>query len=138
MSVMPSSRIIKRKFKQNPNSNQNLSRRNFVKSLAAGSLLSTSYPVFSQDRKLGVALVGLGYYSGDLLAPALQRTQHCELHGIVTGSPEKIRLWQRQFGVNDNNVYNFNHMHTMANIEDIDVLYIVVPPGLHHNYALIA
>src|SRR5690625_6706680 len=42
------------------------------------------------NRKVGVALVGLGGYSSNQLAPALQLTQHCELRGIVTGSPEKI------------------------------------------------
>lgn len=113
-------------------------RRSFVKSLAAGSLLSTSYPVFSQDRKLGVALVGLGYYSRDLLAPALQLTQYCELRGIVTGSPEKIPVWQKQYAIKDKNVYNYENMHTLANNDDIDVVYIVVPTGLHHKYALIA
>src|SRR5690625_5937304 len=43
------------------------------------------------NRKVGVALVGLGGYSSNQLAPALQLTQHCELRGIVTGSPEKDR-----------------------------------------------
>lgn len=118
--------------------NQKLSRRNFVKSLAAGTLLSTSYPVLSRERKLGVALVGLGYYSRDLLAPALQLTQHCELRGIVTGSPGKIPLWQKQYTIPDKNVYNYENMHTIANNDDIDVVYVVVPTALHLKYALIA
>jgi hypothetical protein len=41
------------------------------------------------QRKLGVALVGLGNYSSGQLAPALQETQHCYLAGIVTGTPDK-------------------------------------------------
>ncbi|MBO9684794.1 MAG: twin-arginine translocation signal domain-containing protein, partial [Flavisolibacter sp.] len=54
------------------------SRREVIKTLSVGgaalllnpaSLLSACQ---SQKRGLGVALVGLGYYSTDLLAPALQ------------------------------------------------------------------
>lgn len=118
-----------------------ITRRKFIKnsSLAtAASLLPWMCKAKSPNRKIGVALVGLGYYSRDLLAPALQQTQHCELRGIVTGSPEKIPVWQRKYGIKDSNVYNYDNMHTIAENDDIDVIYIVVPTGLHMKYAVIA
>ncbi len=87
-------------------------------------------------KKLGVALVGLGYYSTDQLAPALQLTKHCELRGIVTGSPEKIPIWQKNYNITDKNVYNYDNMHLLANNDEIDVVYIVVPTGLHMKYAV--
>lgn len=93
---------------------------------------------FSGNKKLGVALVGLGHYSRDLLAPALQLTEHCELRGLVTGSPEKIAPWQNQYAIKDANIYSYDTMHRIANNPDIDVIYIVVPTGLHKKYALIA
>jgi len=92
----------------------------------------------SEGRKLGVALVGLGGYSRGQLAPALQKTQHCELRGIVTGSPEKIPDWQEKYSIPDGNVYNYENMHTIADNDDIDVIYIVVPTGLHAKYAIAA
>ena len=92
----------------------------------------------SAKEKLGVALVGLGYYSTDLLAPALQLTKHCELRGIVTGSPEKVPIWQEKYGISDTHVYNYENMHEIADNDDIDVVYIVVPTGLHAKYAVIA
>jgi glucose-fructose oxidoreductase len=96
-------------------------------------------PVLAQPRrKLGVALVGLGGYSTNQLAPALQLTQHCELRGIVTGSPEKIPHWQRKYGIKDANVYNYDNMHTVADNPDIDVIYVVVPTSLHKKYSVIA
>ena len=85
----------------------------------------------SAKEKLGVALVGLGYYSTDLLAPALQLTKHCELRGIVTGSPAKVPIWQEKYGISDTHVYNYENMHEIADNDDIDVVYIVVPTGLH-------
>lgn len=123
--------------------NMQRSRRQFIRRLGLGgaALAATGTgPVVwgAPGRKLGVALVGLGYYSRDLLAPALQLTQYCELRGIVTGSPEKIPLWQQQYGIKDANVYNYDSMHTIANNPDIDVVYIVVPTGLHMKYAVIA
>lgn len=87
---------------------------------------------------VGVALVGLGYYSGQLLAPALQQTKHCKLTGIVTGSPWKIPEWQERYGIKDSNVYNYETMHRIADNPDIDVIYIVLPTGLHSEYAIIA
>ena len=88
------------------------------------------------NRKLGVALVGLGYYSTDVLAPALALTDHCELRGIVTGSPAKIPVWQEKYGIKDKNVYNYQNMDTLANNPDIDVIYIVLPPSMHAEYSI--
>lgn len=115
-------------------------RRIFIKRsglfLAATALPSCNFLFNGNKKKLGVALVGLGYYSTDLLAPALQKTDHCELRGIVTGSPEKIPAWQEKYGIKDSNVYNYENMHTIAENDDIDVIYIVLPTGLHAEYAI--
>lgn len=87
-------------------------------------------------RKLGVALVGLGGYSTGRLAPGLQLTEHCELRGIVTGSPEKIPVWQERHGIPDRNVYSYETLHEIADNDDIDVVYVVTPPGLHARDAV--
>ena len=114
-------------------------RRTFLKKsglLLSATLLPFPGCIASSRDKLGVALVGLGYYSTDLLAPALQLTDHCELKGIVTGSPEKIPVWQKRYGIKDTNVYNYQNMHEIANNDEIDVIYIVLPTGLHAEYAI--
>ncbi len=88
------------------------------------------------DQPLGVALVGLGNYSTGQLAPGLQLTRQCQLAGIVTGSPWKIPEWQRKYRIPDSNVYNYDNMHELANNPAIDIVYIVVPTGLHAKYAI--
>ncbi len=124
---------------------EKISRRGFIKSstaAVAGAVTMGSKSAFAniiipqKKSVLGVALVGLGYYSRDLLAPALQRTKHCKLSGIVTGSPEKIPVWQKSYGIKDANVYNYENMSGIANNQDIDVIYIVLPTGLHAEYAI--
>jgi len=119
-------------------------RRKFIKSIGVVAGVSLVAPsawsniiVLKSAKKLGVALVGLGYYSRDLLAPALQRTEHCELKGIVTGTPSKIPVWQKKYDISDRNVYNYDNMHQIADNDDIDVVYIVLPPSMHSEYGII-
>ncbi|MGK7392312.1 MAG: Gfo/Idh/MocA family protein [Candidatus Cyclobacteriaceae bacterium M2_1C_046] len=119
-----------------------LSRRKFISITSAGLALSAiSFPnilMGQSKRKLGIALVGLGNYSTNQLAPGLQLTEHCELRGIVTGSPDKIPVWQKKYNIPDKNVYNYENMHEVANNPDIDVIYIVLPNALHEKYSVIA
>lgn len=113
-----------------------LSRRKLLKGLGllgVGAATSSSF-ASSSARRLGVALVGLGYYSRDILAPALQLTRHCQLTGIVTGSPEKIPYWQQTYGILDYNIYNYSNMHEIANNPAIDVIYVVTPTGTHKRF----
>lgn len=89
-----------------------------------------------KKERLGVALVGLGYYSTDLLAPALQLTQHCYLAGIVTGTPAKAEQWKKQHNLPDKNIYSYDNFDTVANNPDIDVIYVVLPPSMHAEYSI--
>ncbi|RYY56087.1 MAG: Gfo/Idh/MocA family oxidoreductase [Chitinophagaceae bacterium] len=86
--------------------------------------------------KLGVALVGLGGYATGQLAPALQQTTHCYLAGIVTGSPEKIPVWQGKYGIPDKNVYNYGNFDSIRDNPDIDIIYVVLPNSLHAEYTI--
>jgi len=84
-----------------------------------------------QERKLGFALVGLGSLSTNQIAPALQKTKHCRLAGIVTGTPAKAEKWKAQYGIPDRSIYNYDTMQRMADNPDIDVVYVVTPNALH-------
>lgn len=118
-------------------------RRNFIKgSLAGIAALAISREktfaniIIPQERKLGVALVGLGYYSTDVLAPALQLAKHCRLAGIVTGTPQKAERWKQQYNIPDKNIYNYQTFNSLADNPEIDVVYIVLPPSMHAEYSI--
>jgi glucose-fructose oxidoreductase len=118
-----------------------MKRRAFLKStLATSSGIIMSHYARSnglfQQKRLGVALVGLGYYSTDLLAPALQLTKNCYLAGIVTGTPSKVESWQKQFKIPDKNIYNYQNLHQVADNPSIDVIYVVLPPSMHAEYSI--
>jgi len=122
--------------------NPSISRREVIKtfSIASAAILLSQNKLLSacmsKKQKLGVALVGLGYYSTDLLAPALQQTKHCYLAGIVTGTPSKAEAWKKQHNIPDKNIYNYNNFDQVANNPNIDVVYIVLPPSMHREYVV--
>lgn len=86
--------------------------------------------------KLGIALVGLGTYSEEQLAPALQETEHCYLAGIVTGTPEKAEKWKKKYGIPDGNIYDYQNFDSIRDNADIDIVYIVLPNSLHAEYVI--
>ena len=119
------------------------SRRKFIKTLGVGSavLMLPSTPafpkhIFKGDRKLGVALVGLGNYATHQLAPALQETFLCCLSGIVTGTPSKADIWKQQYNIPDENIYNYESFDNIADNKSIDIIYIVHPNSMHHEFVI--
>lgn len=90
----------------------------------------------SKEGKLGIALVGLGNYATNQLAPALQQTENCYLAGIVTGSPAKIPVWKERYNIPDRNIYNYENYDSIKDNPDIDIIYIVLPNNMHAGYTI--
>ncbi|NML67125.1 Gfo/Idh/MocA family oxidoreductase [Hymenobacter sp. RP-2-7] len=116
------------------------SRRTFARQLALGAgaalVAPAAWAAPLADRKLGIALVGLGNYSTGQLAPALQQTQHCRLAGVVTGSPAKVQRWQQQYGLPAKNCYDYQTFDRLVDNPDIDIVYVVLPNALHAEYVV--
>ncbi|WP_299825953.1 Gfo/Idh/MocA family oxidoreductase [uncultured Pontibacter sp.] len=90
----------------------------------------------AQKRKLGIALVGLGQYSANQLAPALQETENCYLAGIVTGTPSKAQAWKTKYNIPAKNIYNYENFDEIAQNKDIDIVYVVLPNAMHAEYTI--
>jgi len=90
----------------------------------------------TKTSKLGIALVGLGKYSGDQLAPGLKETEYCYLAGIVTGNPDKAAKWRKQYDVPENNIYSYSNFDDIKDNPDIDIVYIVLPNAMHHEFVI--
>jgi predicted dehydrogenase len=119
-------------------------RRKFVAGAAAlgvAPFISTRVTralAASSGKKLGFALCGLGSLSTNQIAPALLKTEHCRLAGIITGTPEKAVKWKAQYNIPDKNIYSYETMHRIADNKDIDVVYVVTPNAIHLQNALVA
>ena len=110
--------------------------------LASGFLLPTLPSLYAcnpggaSQKKLGVALVGLGSYSTYQLAPALQQTEHCYLAGIVTGTPAKEEKWMDQYGIEREHVYSYETFDQVASDDAIDIVYVVLPNSMHAEFSI--
>ena len=120
-----------------------INRRKFIlrttTSIVGLAITNPTFPKILVPKKkenLGVALVGLGYYSTDLLAPALKLTQHCHLAGVVSGSSAKAEKWKLAHHLPKKNIYNYQNFDSIANNPDIDIVYIVLPPSMHAEYVI--
>lgn len=89
-----------------------------------------------EEEKLGIALVGLGRYASGQLAPALQETKLCKLSGIVTGTPRKEDEWARKYDIPESNIYNYETYDQIADNDDIDIIYVVLPNSMHAEYTI--
>ena len=119
-----------------------IDRRSFISRLsmsAGGLMLAPQLHLLNQQpRKLGIALVGLGTYSTNQLAPALKQTQYCKLAGVVTGSKVKGEQWAKDYGFPVKNIYGYDTMSQLADNRDIDIIYVVTPNALHAEHAIAA
>lgn len=122
------------------------SRRRFLVNAGASALvLPTLTDAFGKPvathssqpgRKLGIALVGLGSYSKNQLAPALQQTTNCRLAGIVTGTPAKAEEWMKKYDIPKTNVYDYKTFDRIIDNKDIDVVYVVLPNSMHREFVV--
>ncbi|MFO0013811.1 MAG: Gfo/Idh/MocA family protein [Planctomycetota bacterium] len=118
------------------------SRREFLASVSAAVAAGMTQGGFhsaahaAEDRKLGVALVGLGSLSSNQLAPALQKTQRTRLAAIVTGTPEKERSWADRYPIDRRHIYNYDSFDKIAGDDSVDIVYIVLPNSMHAEYTI--
>jgi glucose-fructose oxidoreductase len=109
-----------------------IERRDFLSTLtlAGAATLFSGNSLFGlaspKKDKLGIALVGLGYYS----------TEKCYLAGIVTGTPAKAETWKKKYNIPDKNIYNYQNFDQIANNPDIDIVYVVLPPSMHREFVV--
>ncbi|HEX8549001.1 MAG TPA: Gfo/Idh/MocA family oxidoreductase [Cytophagaceae bacterium] len=120
-----------------------INRREMLNKLSLGTgliaLSSTAYGAnlnLGQEKKLGVALVGLGNYSNLMLGPALQETRYCKLTSIVTGTPSKAEEWAKRYNIPKKNIYNYKSFDSIIDNKDIDIVYIVLPNFLHAEFTI--
>ena len=122
-----------------------MNRRPFIKKIfqvSGGAYLGAQLPLMyayspiEKDKKLGVALVGLGNYATGQLAPAMLESKYCYLAGIVTGTKAKESVWSEKYNIPKNNIYNYDNFDDIVNNSDIDIVYVVLPNSMHAEYTI--
>jgi predicted dehydrogenase len=104
--------------------------------------LGASSSPFAQERaqgKLGVVLAGLGGFSNGSIAPELASCQNVYFAGVVTADPlGKGRRYAAQYKFPETNIYTYDQIPHLADNNDVDVVHVVTPNGLHAAHAIAA
>ncbi len=87
-------------------------------------------------KKLGWAIVGLGNLSINEILPAFAKCEKSKVVAFVSGHPDKANKLALRYGVNSKNIYNYQNYDTIRDNPDVDIIYIVLPNGMHAEYTI--
>jgi len=125
-----------------------ISRRRFLNrmgqglmaaNLAAPLLKVAQDPLVVPDppgRKLGWAIVGLGNLSIHQILPAFAKCEKSKVTAFVSGHRDKANKLALRYGVAAKNIYNYENYDSIKNNPEVDVIYVVLPNGMHAEYTI--
>ncbi len=119
-----------------------MTRRDFLAGTTAVALaaalpsLASADATPPADKKLGWAVVGIGKLSNGQILPAIANCQKSKLTALVTGHPQRNMPIADKFGLKPSSVYTYDNYDAIANDPDIDIVYIVLPNGMHCEYTI--
>src|SRR5467141_270438 len=130
-------------------SGKELSRRGFIVKVSqsfvaanvAGAFLkeAVTKEVAAPDspgKKLGWAIVGLGNLAIHEILPAFAKCEKSSVTALVSGHPDKANKLAQQYGVNLKNIYNYQNYNSIKDDPKVDIIYIVLPNGMHAEYTI--
>jgi len=88
------------------------------------------------SKKLGWAIVGLGSLSIHEILPAFAKCEKSRVVAFVSGHPDKANKLALRYGVNPQNIYNYQNYDSIRDNPAVDVIYIVLPNGMHAEYTV--
>ena len=86
------------------------------------------------DKRLGVAVVGIGHLSLEQIIPGFGQATDVRLAALVSGHREKALTIAAQHGLPANAVYDYDNFDTIKNDAGVDIVYIVLPNSMHADF----
>jgi predicted dehydrogenase len=86
--------------------------------------------------KLGWAIVGLGSLSIHQILPAFAQCDKSKVVALVSGHQEKANKLALRYGIAAKNIYNYKNYDSIKENAEVDVIYIVLPNGMHSEYTV--
>ena len=87
-------------------------------------------------KKLGWAIVGLGSLAINQILPAFAKCEKSKVVAFVSGHPDKANKLALRYNVNPKNIYNYQNYDSIKDNPEVDVIYIVLPNGMHAEYTI--
>lgn len=118
------------------------SRRDFLQKITTSSLAlpflgqlipnPNAHAAERPEKQLRVAFMGLGSYA-TRVADAMRDCKLATLVGGVTGTPAKVDLWAKKYGLSKENFYTYEDFDQIKNNPNIDAVYVTTPNSLHRE-----
>ncbi|MDB6452937.1 Gfo/Idh/MocA family protein [Falsirhodobacter sp. 20TX0035] len=86
------------------------------------------------EERVGFAVVALGRLSLEELLPAFGECQRAKLVALVSGTPDKLKAVAEQYGIREENCYDYENFDTIRDNPEIQAVYIVLPNGMHREF----
>ncbi|PSJ42297.1 Gfo/Idh/MocA family protein [Allosphingosinicella deserti] len=101
-----------------------------------GVALPATPPRRKREDSVGFAVVGLGNYALNQMMPRFAEAERAHLAAVVSGNPEKLRRVGDAYGLPADARHSYDSFANIASDKRIDAVYIVVPSGLHAEWAI--
>jgi hypothetical protein len=123
-------------------------RRGFMTKVGGGLVAANVAGIFLKDaaaqlrvpdapgKKVGYAIVGLGNLAIWQILPAFAKCEKSKVVALVSGHPDKANKIALRYGVNPKNIYNYENYDTLKDNPEVDVIYVVLPNGMHREYTV--
>jgi glucose-fructose oxidoreductase len=87
-------------------------------------------------KRLGYAIVGLGQFALNQIIPSFAESKSSKLVALVSGNRQKAEQVADRYGVDRKNIYGYDTFDNIANNDEIDIVYIILPNALHAEYTV--
>jgi predicted dehydrogenase len=87
-------------------------------------------------KKLGWAIVGLGSLAINEILPAFAKCEKSKVIAFVSGHADKANKLAQRYGVSSKNIYNYENYDSLKDNPEIDIVYVVLPNGMHAEYTV--
>ena len=86
------------------------------------------------DKRLGIAVVGLGTLSLGQIIPGFGQATGVRLAALVSGHREKALVVAAEHGLPPTAIYDYDNFDAIKNNPAIDIVYIVLPNAMHAEF----
>jgi glucose-fructose oxidoreductase len=103
--------------------------------LPDGLTLSAVPPRAHRPGSVGFAIIGLGDYALKQIMPRFAQSERAHIAALVSGNPAKLRAVGEAYGVPEQARYSYDSFAEIAANPAVEAVYIVLPTGLHAEWA---
>jgi predicted dehydrogenase len=111
-------------------------RRDVLRMIGASAAVTMAGSAGAQGRKVGFAVLGLGYYATQQIMPNFKDCDQARLVALISGTPEKLERFGSQYSIPASHRYSYADFARVRDNSDIDVVYVVTPPALHPEWVI--